>query len=206
MPGEAALFAMLADAEDSAQFRQLARQVESDTQGIRSPVIAVVGFDGDDTTPLVAAALATLLAEREGRRILLVEANPHQREISARYSYTTASGLCEVLAGQAEGASAPLTTSLERLAVLPFGHGPTQAVPAGLEAIAAAWRVEGYTTVLDAGSLSAAWALRVSQLADATYLLVRVGETPADAAVSAVNRFRLSGGKLTGCVALVDER
>jgi Mrp family chromosome partitioning ATPase len=56
--------------------------------------------------------------------------------------------------------------------------------------------------VIDAGSLSSPWALAASQAADVVYLVVRVGDTSAEHATSCVHRFRTSGGKLTGCIAV----
>jgi Mrp family chromosome partitioning ATPase len=202
-PGEAELASLLNSGPQAASFRELLAAVERDTAGKQRPVVAIVGLDEQDSTGLVAAALATLLGEKEST--LLVEAHPHGRDIARRFGLSETIGLCESLSGRAAGDHNIAPTSEQRLGVLAFGRATSsqaQLLPPALPALMSQLRSRFGRTVIDAGPLLGAWAAAASQTADAVYLLVRLGNASAEHAVSCVQRFRASGGKLTGCVAL----
>lgn len=203
--GERDLFALLADKERSAAFRDLLQAVRQDTRGAAAPVVAVVGVDEHDPTARVASVLATLMAEERDRRVLLVEANPTGKSISSIYGLSTAVGLTEALAGRAGERCAVAPTAHQRLDILPFGQAngiEAQLLPSALPSELAQRRAGYGAIVIDAGLLTSDWAQVASQSADAVYLLVRVGETAAAYATNSVYRFRAAGGKLTGCIAV----
>jgi Mrp family chromosome partitioning ATPase len=201
---EAELRALLASEAHARPYREMLAMVQRDVTGQTAPIIAIVGLDGQESTEHVAAALSTLLAEQSERPTALVEANP-ARTLAKRYESLQSTGLTELLAGRIERSAATVPTSHERLDLLPFGLAtPEQArlLPAALSAAIEQVRQTHAAAILDAGPLSSPWAMAASQAADAVYLVVRVGDTSAEHATGCVQRFRATGGKLTGCIAI----
>jgi Mrp family chromosome partitioning ATPase len=204
-PGERELLTLLADQQQSAPLRKLLQAAIHDTQHIATPVIMLVGVDNGDQTATLAAALALLLAEKGPRAILAIEADPEQKRLSALFGRADTVGLSELLSGRAERGEAVVTTSQQRLDLLVFGQASSsqsQLLPEGMLVEIESLRSQFGGIVIDAGSLSSNWARASSLAADAVYLLVRLGETAAESAAASVNRFRASGGKLTGCIAI----
>jgi MinD-like ATPase involved in chromosome partitioning or flagellar assembly len=178
--------------------------VQRNLAGKATPVVAIVGLDGQDSTEHVTAALGMLFAEQAPHAVLLIEANP-KRSLSQRYGALQSTGLSELLAGRVERSAAILPTSHERLDLLAFGlatQEQSQLLPPALSAALQNVRSTQAAAVIDAGPLSSPWALPASQAADAVYLVVRVGDTSAEYATGCVERFRAAGGKLTGCIAV----
>jgi Mrp family chromosome partitioning ATPase len=203
--GELEIRAALDDAASSATYRQLLNAARHDSSGVKSPVIVIAGVDSRDASGFIAAALGTLLAREAHNSVLLIDAHADAPSIAHRYGLAPAKGLCESLAGRANRQSVIARTSLEALHVLPFGQAsPHQAqqLPQSLAAEIELLKPEYGAILIDAGALSSDWALAAAKAADAVYLLVRLGETPAEQAEASVANFRAAGGKLTGCIAL----
>jgi Mrp family chromosome partitioning ATPase len=201
---EAELQALLSNEAHSRPYRDLVAMVRRDVAGKTTPVIAIVGLEGQESTEHVTAALGTLLAGQQTKTVLLIEANP-ARCLAKRYELPHASGLTEMLAGRTERSKAIAPTSHEQLDLLPFGQATEEQarlLPPALSAELAHARTTRGAVVIDAGPLSSPWAMATSQAADAAYLVVRVSDTSAEYATSCVHRFRASGGKLTGCIAV----
>lgn len=206
---EVELRGLLASEAHSRPYRDLLAIVQRDVAAQATPVIAIVGLEGQDSTAHVAAALGALLADElladeQTKPILLLEANP-AGSLAKRYGLSHASGLAELLAGRIERSKAVALTSHQQLELLPFGlatEEQARLLPAALSAELAHSRTTHAAAVVDAGPLSSAWALAACQAADAAYLVVRVGDTSAEHATSCVQRFRAAGGKLTGCIAV----
>jgi Mrp family chromosome partitioning ATPase len=202
-PGELELAALVTSSAQAAPFRDLLAVVERDTTGKQRPIIALVGLDEQDATGLVAAALATLSVKNQS--VLLVEANPHGRELAKRFAAAEAIGLCESLSGRTVRDDNIVPTSQQNLDLLPFGRATSaqaELLPPSLPPVLSQLRGRYDRTLIDAGPLSGPWAAVVSQAADAVYLLVHLGDTSAEHAVRCVERFRAAGGKLHGCIAL----
>jgi Mrp family chromosome partitioning ATPase len=201
---EAELHSLLTSDAHSRPYHDLLAMVQRDVAGRTSPAIAIVGLEGQESTEHVAAALGTLVAAQLARPTLLMEANP-ARGLAKRYGLPHACGLTEMLAGRTERPKAIAPTSHQQLDLMPFGlatEEQARLLPAALSAELARTRATHGAAVIDAGSLSSPWALAASQAADVVYLVVRVGDTSAEHATSCVHRFRTSGGKLTGCIAV----
>jgi MinD-like ATPase involved in chromosome partitioning or flagellar assembly len=178
--------------------------VRRDVAGKTTPVIALVGLEDQESTEHVTAALGTLLAGQQTKTVLLIEANPAHC-LAKRYGLPHASGLTEMLAGRTERPETIAPTSHEQLDLLPFGQATEEQarlLPVALSAELAHARTTHGAVVIDAGPLSSPWAIAASKAADAAYLVVRVSDTSAEYATSCVHRFRASGGKLTGCIAV----
>jgi Mrp family chromosome partitioning ATPase len=200
---ETELHGLLASAAHSQPYRDMLAMVQRDVAGKATPVIAIVGLEGQESTEHVTAALGTLLAEQAGPETLLIEANP-KRPLAQRYGTLQAAGLTELLAGRTERSTAIFPTSHEKLALLSFGlatEEQARLLPRALSAAVRQIRTD-HAVVIDAGPLSSPWAMAASQAADAVYLVVRVGDTSAEHATGCVERFRAAGGKLTGCIAV----
>jgi Mrp family chromosome partitioning ATPase len=201
---EAELQGLLTNEAHSRPYRDLLAMVQRNVGGKTTPVIAVVGLEGQEATEHVAAALGTLLAGQRSKPVLLIEANP-ARCLAKRYGLPHSNGLTELLAGRTERPNAIAPTSHEKLDLLPFGQATEEQarlLPPALPAELAHARSSQGAAVIDAGPLSSPWALAASQAADAVYLVVRVSDTSAEYATSCVHRFRAAGGKLTGCIAV----
>jgi Mrp family chromosome partitioning ATPase len=201
---EVELRGLLASEAHARPYRDLLAMVQRDVAAKTMPLIAIVGLDDQQSTAHVAAALGTLFADRQTTPALLLEANP-AGSLAQRYALPHAIGLTELLAGRAERSQAIAPTSHQQLDLLPFGQATEEQarlLPAVLPAELARVRAAHSACVIDAGPLSSPWALAASQAADAVYLVVRVGDTSAEFATSCVQRFRASGGKLTGCIAV----
>lgn len=201
---EAELQGLLSNEAHSRPYRDLVAMVRRDVAGKATPVIAIVGLEGQESTEHVTAALGTLLAGQQTRTVLLIEANP-ARCLAKRYGRQQANGLTEMLAGRTERPKAIAPTSHEQLDLLPFGQATEEQarlLPPALSTELVQARTTHGAAVIDAGPLSSPWAIAASKAADAAYLVVRVGDTSAEYATSCVHRFRGSGGKLTGCIAV----
>jgi Mrp family chromosome partitioning ATPase len=201
---EAELQALLRNEAHSRPYRDLVAMVRRDVAGKATPVIAIVGLEDQDSTEHVTAALGTLLAGQQTKTVLLIEANP-ARSLANRYGLPHANGLTEMLAGRTERPKAVAPTSHQQLDLLPFGQATEEQarlLPPALSAELAHARTTRGAVVIDAGPLSSPWAIAASKAADAAYLVVRVSDTSAEYATSCVHRFRASGGRLTGCIAV----
>ena len=203
--GELEVGAALDDAANAATYRQLLTAAQHDTSGVKSPVIVIAGIDRGVASGFISAALGTLLARESQQSVLFIDAHADAPTVANRYGLGDAMGLCESLAGRTARQSVIASTSLEALRVLPFGQAsPLQAqrLPQSLAAEIERLRADYSAIVIDAGALSSPWALAAAAAADAVYLLVQLGETPAEQAEECVASFRAAGGKLTGCIAL----
>lgn len=203
--GELEIRAALEDVATSATYRQLLTAARHDTSRVKTPVIVIAGIDNRDASGFITAALGTLLAREAQNSVLLIDAHEDSPTIAQRYGLGPAMGLCESLAGRADRRSVIANTSLAALRVLPFGlASPHQAqqLPQSLAAEIELLKPEYSAILINAGALDSAWALAAAKAADAVYLLVRLGETPAEHAEATVASFRAAGGKLTGCIAL----
>ena len=203
--GELEISAALDDAAGAATYRQLLTAARHDTMGVKTPVIVIAGIDRGLASGFIAAALSTLLARESQQSVLFIDAHADAPTVANRYGLGDAMGLCESLAGRAARQSVIASTSLKALRVLPFGQAsPLQAqrLPQCLAAEIELLKADYTAIIIDAGALSSSWALAAAAAADAVYLLVQLGETPAEQAEECVARFRAAGGKLTGCIAL----
>jgi Mrp family chromosome partitioning ATPase len=201
--GELELAAVLANEEMGQQFRELLAAVQRDVTGITLPIVAIVGLEERDATERVAAALGTLWSAA-GNRTLLIEANS-RRELARRYGLSHSQGLREALSSRRQPRDAIVTTSGERLDFLLLGSAtgaPDITWTPALLADACGSPSRYDSLVLDLGSLSSPWAIELSRLASAVYLVVSLGDASAELATASVERFRAAGGQLKGCIAV----
>jgi Mrp family chromosome partitioning ATPase len=203
-PGERAIHRVLADNRSAGPYRDWLQALLRATDHIDSAVVALMSLEADENSAFVAASLGSLLCEEADRRVLLLEGHGASRELGAIFHASHREGLCEMLARQAKFNDLRTTTSQPRLTLLPFGKSPAvefSHLLVGLGAAVNELRDEFDAVVIDAGPLNTPWSLAAARTADVVYLLVQLGQTPAELAVSELKRFRASGGKVSGCIA-----
>jgi Mrp family chromosome partitioning ATPase len=95
-------------------------------------------------------------------------------------------------------------TAFEFLSVLPFGQARLADPAAAANRFAAILQSleESHRLVLiDGGRSSELAAATLARLADATYFVIRLGETEAAQAQAALRDFRAAGARVLGCIA-----
>jgi succinoglycan biosynthesis transport protein ExoP len=164
-------------------------------------VTSAVGGEGKTTTAL---DLARSVAEA-GERVLLVEADLRRPSLAPALQLEPGPGLSEVLAGQAEVASAVRPGGVDGLSVLPAGTVP----PNPAELLGSARMVDtvaalrgGYDKILlDAAPLLPVTDAAVcSRVADGVLLVVRWGRTRRDEVTEAVAMLEQVHARVLGSV------
>ncbi|WP_179405211.1 GNVR domain-containing protein [Burkholderia guangdongensis] len=175
-----------------------ARSLE-DLRGLRmtlrdtgNPFVLLVAPDAGAGCAFIAARLAALSAAT-GARVLLVDADPHRANLSARLGCARAPGLSDWLAGPAHAAPALRVDCLEGVAVLPAGAPDTHATDrlAGLASLARLSALaRNYDRVLVVAPPVLAWsdAGAFAPLAGTVLLVARAGATRLAALADAARR------------------
>jgi Mrp family chromosome partitioning ATPase len=196
---EAIVAAHLAEPEVSQNYRQLAeRMLANAPPGVpQNLLLTSVGCPADETL----GRLAWMLAEMCGP-VLMVDANRAHAPLTIQLQRSGAPGLEELLRGER---ASVLPTAREKLCFLPTGNRATDAGGETLTALGshlAKWRSEYPIVLIDGGDALSESACSLARLCDATYLLVGLGTATTEAAREATRRFRATGGRLLGCIAV----
>lgn len=189
----------LAEPDVEQSYRQLAeRMLETCPAGVAQNILlASVGCPADETL----SRLAWTLAEMRGP-VLMLDANRARSALTIQLQQTGAAGLEELLRGEA---ATILPTAREKLFLLPTGNRAADGNAADLTALAsplAKWRNEFPIVLIDGGDALSDGAALLSRLCDATYLLIGLGAATTESAREATRRFRATGGRLLGCIAV----
>lgn len=196
---EAAVAGHLAEPEAAQNYRQLAeRMLANSPPGVpQNLLLTGVGCPAEETL----GRLAWTLAEMCGP-VLMVDANRAHSPLTIQLQHSGAPGLEEILRGE----PAPLLpTGHARLFFLPTGNRAGDASGESLMALGeslAKWRSSYPIVLIDGGDALSESARALARLCDATYLLVGLGTATTEAAREATRRFRATGGRLLGCIAV----
>lgn len=194
----------------AAAYRRVATRIALAGPGVPRSVL-VIGTDRGAGPGEVAANLAAALVA-DGRRVVLVDANQRQAEVTALLGLLHLPGLTELLGPDwtADGASNPKSLLVRRssgLIVLPAGRGTDE-----IQIKAIPWLIDRLLasvadTVIVAGlpADGAPKALAWARHSDRTVLVARSNTTRRKDALNAASLVRGAGAALVGAV-LLDSR
>ena len=150
--------------------------------------------------------LAMWLAESGSVQPLVVDAAPRRPGIADRLWSGQHVGLGELLAGQAEWHEAVVPLPELGLSLLPAGravHAAQRVAPgAGLAAVGRRLVERQRLVLVDAGPIAEAAALEWARLAEATYLVVRLGVAREAGTIEALDRLHGCGARVLGAVVI----
>ena len=95
-------------------------------------------------------------------------------------------------------------TAFDELSLLPIGArgaGEPASSANRLAAVVQSLESRFRLVLIDGGRADDAGAATLARLSDATYFVIRLGETGAAAAGAAVSEFRAAGARVLGCIA-----
>jgi Mrp family chromosome partitioning ATPase len=144
--------------------------------------------------------LSRALAERDEGRILLIDADATQREITRRLGLSRAPGLFDLLGSGKSQQVTTTPTDFEGLDFLPLGGRKTRATSESLRTILADLKRKYRFVILETGGATAPLGDLFAQVTDAVYLLVELGMTTREDARKAARRLRQGGACLRGVV------
>jgi capsular exopolysaccharide synthesis family protein len=166
--------------------------------------VAVVSPEAGEGKSLVAGNLAAALA-REGRSVLLVDANLRRPLLHTLFGLPAAGGIAGILTGQAEADSLPVPSGIESLRIVPAGPStanPLQIVdsPKFRQYLARACGAFEYVVVDTPALLRASEAAPLAAWAGSVVLVVRTGATPNDALRKSAALLNKAGVRVVGVV------
>ncbi|MEX2172910.1 MAG: hypothetical protein WD872_01025 [Pirellulaceae bacterium] len=193
----------LADPQRAEPFRQLADRLWHDLEQVGGRSILLAGIGPASETHEVVLHAAALLAER-GEPILVLDADTAHRALTCQLDLAAGTGLAESLRSESDPLSQVQATSFPQLSIFPAGRGrlPDPAsvlhrLSQLLETLESQYRL----VLIDAGQTSELAAATLARLCDATYFVVRLGETEATQAQAALRDFRAAGARVLGSIA-----
>ena len=193
----------LADPTRSEPFRQLAERLLKDLDATSGRTVLLTGIGPASDTHDVVLHAAAILAER-GQPIVVVDADAAHRSLTCQLDFPDGKGLAELVQNDRNPAVLLRPTVFDMLSVLPFGQARLTDPGSGanrLAAILQALETDHRLVLIDGGRSSELAAATLARLADATYFVVRLGETEAAQAQSALRDFRAAGARVLGCIA-----
>jgi Mrp family chromosome partitioning ATPase len=193
----------LADAERSEPFRQLADRLRTDMEKSGGRTVLITGVGQASETHEVILHVAAVLAER-GQPILVIDADAARRSLSEQLELADRAGLAEAVHASRDPLLLVESTALDELSLLPFGAaaaGEPATSANRLSSVVQSLEARFRLVLIDGGRASDAGAATLARLSDATYFVVRLGETGAAAGQSAVSEFRAAGARVLGCIA-----
>jgi Mrp family chromosome partitioning ATPase len=193
----------LADPARSEPFRQLAERLWNDLDATSGRTILLTGVGPASDTHDVILHAAAILAQR-GQPIAVVDADAAHRSLTCQLDFPDGKGLAELVQNDRNPAVLLRPTTFDLLSVLPFGQarlGDPAAAANRLAAILQTLEADHRLVLIDGGRSSELAAATLARLADATYFVVRLGETEAAQAQSALRDFRAAGARVLGCIA-----
>jgi len=195
----------LSDPIRSQPIRELAGRLYRDAQQAQSKTIAVVGVGSESATHETLLYVGTLLVERSGADILLVDADVARRPLSEALESGDQRGLAELLAGP-DGRARDLCrpTATDKLLLLPAGlsrHVDLSTTGPRLVQTLSQLRTDFSLVLIDGGRAADLAASALARQADGTYFVVRLGTVETSEAQAALASFRAAGARVLGCIA-----
>jgi protein-tyrosine kinase len=200
---ERAIRRTLADPQRSEPFRRLAERLKADLDQVAGRSILITGVGPASDSHEATLHAAAILAEA-GEPVLVIDGDAARHTLTTQLDLTGGTGLAELARGEEPDADPILPTTFENLSVLPFGKVRMSDPASAANRLAALIQsLEGsYRLILiDGGRTADPAVAELSRLCDATYFVVRLGETDATVAQTALRDFRAAGARILGCIA-----
>jgi Mrp family chromosome partitioning ATPase len=200
---ERAVRRTLAEPQRGEPFRQLADRLKSDLDQVSGRSILITGVGPASETHEVILQAAAVLAEA-GEPILVIDGDAARHPLTDQLELRDGTGLAELAQGEEPDSDPIRPTSFDNLSVLPMGQvrlPDPEAVANRLAAIVQSLEESYRLVIIDGGRTGGPAAPALARLCDATYFVVRLGETEAYQAQSALRDFRGAGARLLGCIA-----
>jgi Mrp family chromosome partitioning ATPase len=179
---------------------RLARQVVDQLPRSLPASLMLVGAGRHGTRLPAVLGLARALAERDEGRILLIDADATQREITRRLAMSRTPGLFDLLGSGKTQQLATTPTDFEGLDFLPLGGRKTRVTSEALRTLLAELKRKYRFVILETGGASAPLGDLCAQVTDAVYMLVELGMTTREDARKTARRLRQGGACLRGVV------
>jgi Mrp family chromosome partitioning ATPase len=172
-----------------------------DMEQTESKVLAFVGLgaSGDLHLPILQAAM--VLAEKRGKRVLLIDGDVARGALSDGLEFGRCPGLSELSAGKADVANVFQATATKQLLFVPAGQMQSAMDSAATEALEKALgqlKVDFDCVLIDSGGELAS---ALAPASDAAYLVVELGAVETNTAQAALARLRAAGARVLGCIA-----
>jgi tyrosine-protein kinase Etk/Wzc len=200
---ERAIRQTLGDEQRSEPFRQLADRLKADLDQVAGRSILVTGIGPASESHEAVLHAAAILAEA-GEPVLIIDGDATRRTLTSQLELASGTGLAELARGEEPDTDPIQPTSFENLSALPFGkvRMPDPAAAANRLTTLVQSLERSYRLILiDGGRTADPATAELSRLCDATYFVVRLGETEATVAQAALRDFRAAGARILGCIA-----
>jgi len=171
--------------------------------------LAITSPSDNEGKTTLAANLAVSLAQVEGVRVVLIDADLRRPRLGSLFGLTAdkdkVKGLVQYLEGDAEASEILHDTSIPNLAVIPSGDRPihpTELLHSKKMRTLLQWcQEQGFSVILDTpAALPVVDAMIVSNLVSGALLVVSAGETLKKEALETVEQFINHGIKILGVV------
>lgn len=172
-----------------------------DMEQTESKVLAFVGLGASDDLHLPILQAAMILAEKRGKRVLLVDGDVARRALSDGLEYGHCPGFSELSAGKVEIRNAYQATATKQLLFMPAGQmqpANGSGAEAALEKAVGELKADFDCVLIDAGGELAS---ALAQVSDAAYLVVELGTVETNTAQATLARLRAAGARVLGCIA-----
>jgi Mrp family chromosome partitioning ATPase len=193
----------LGHAARGEQYRRLWQSIDNDSANSGSRSVLLISMEDDDQRALTACCLAVHACTQTESSLLMVDAAAPTGSLSRKLQLHEHVGLTDVLEERAELREAVYPLSHEKLDFLPLGGFALsdaaeidKAMTRWANAVRQAWQC----VVVDGGVVDSPLATTLTRDCDATYLLLRLGQTTREAAIAAIADLRAAGGRVAGAV------
>lgn len=201
-PAELAAMLDLSDAALAAQYSQLGQRIVADLTSTTKTCAALLSIEHQPHVTDVTLRTAMAICQT-GKQVLVIDAALTDKQLTNGLAMPVEFGLAEVLKGRVPWQQAVRATATPGLCVLPAGRLPPPRLADDdhrlkdvLKELTSQWDL----VLLDGGSLAEASARYVAAAVRNVYLVVRLGETDADAASRAAQRLDSPDIAMRGCI------
>lgn len=184
----------------ATQYRSLADRLAELRRAFDHLVVTFVGAEDEPHVGEMAAHLALALAERKSADVLLVDGGLLERRLTIDFDRASKEGFAEALNGRKwQDVLLPLAT--DRLWLLPAGQGKSPpSIDETLPRMFSEMRRRFEFTLLDAGAANQDATVALARLADACFLVARLGQTSTKGLKATEARLQAAGARVVGCV------
>ena len=203
-PLEKAALRVLTDPIRARPLVELTERLDADIHHTGSQSILLAGVGTTDDLYLTLLYTGILLTERQNGDVLLVDADLSARSFSTALERERQRGLSELVEETASIAEVCYPTATSRLFFLPVGQSSAADFStAGAKLELALKKLGGRFAIvlINGGHSRELGSSSLARVADATYLVVRLGAVEASTAQAALRDFRASGARVLGCIA-----
>ena len=194
--------ARVLDSDFGIQIQALSRRVQETLSYERGSVLFVSLEDNAQQSDIVTG-LAMHICGRAAAGTLLIDADFQSKRITQQMEQQQGHGLSECLASSSMWYDSVVATSCEKLRFLRSGELDWEALPElpdAVQSLIKAWKSSFGLVVVDGGPIDQPLTPYLAQLADTTYLTVRLGADEREELEAARERLAAWGANLQGCI------